>query len=101
MKRRYTATGSFDYAFTDEDENYCVNVVISYTISPVIPATYTSPAEGGEVEWDIESFGRAVFFGEPIALSDAQREAISKEMYKRCDEEIVWLAQERESAAAE
>lgn len=48
-----------------------VELVVTYSVTPFIEATYWQPAEGGEVE--IQSIKHN---GQPVTLSDGEEEAI-------------------------
>jgi hypothetical protein len=105
MKRK-AATGRIDYCWQGQDEVLAINVVIAYSITPRIEASYHrlygwSPPEGEECEWWIERYGQALVFSEAIELSAVQRAQFDDMLTENHYDEIAELCREREACLAE
>lgn len=73
------------FQFTDEHMigRREVELVVTYSVTPFIAATYWQPAEGGEVELISIKHG-----GQPITLTDAEEDALLKRAEARAADDL-------------
>ena len=111
MFHRTPHKGEIEYAMRDDDRNRAIIYMVPYACYPIIPATWTSPEEGGP-ETDggdviaisfLDSDGEEVGMWSLAAntLTQAEADAIEKHYEKSfamCQEEILAeaMAYERE-----
>lgn len=62
---------SFTFSHEIEREDEVLNIDVTYTVTPVIRATYWQPAEGGEIEITDISPNAALTDAEEDAIYDA------------------------------
>jgi hypothetical protein len=60
-----------------------IELDVTYSVTPFVPATYWQPAEGGECE--IESITHN---GKPFALSDAEEDALLEQAIARSHDDM-------------
>lgn len=73
----------FTFETTVEREDEGFDVKVTYSISPIIEATYWQPAEGGEVE--LISVKKD---GKEITLTDAEEDALIEECIARSGDDM-------------